>query len=148
MEVEDHPLDYAGFEGVIPEGEYGGGTVMVWDLGIYTPEIDFGRGLRKGELKFTLHGQKLKGSWALVRTDGRRWLLIKHRDKAASDEEISDKAPVSVLTKRSMKEIAEDEGGNVAKAASADPPKIPRRTGVKRRTPRARKKVWNSNRPS
>src|SRR3989441_10209747 len=75
MQVEDHPVDYAKFEGVIPEGEYGGGTVMVWDYGTYEPEntTDVSAAIRKGELKFTLHGQKLKGSWVLVRTRGRQW---------------------------------------------------------------------------
>jgi bifunctional non-homologous end joining protein LigD len=69
--VEDHPLDYADFEGVIPAGEYGGGTVMVWDTGSWTPEMpDVDAALRQGELKFTLHGKKLKGSWVLVRTRG------------------------------------------------------------------------------
>src|SRR3984957_9531135 len=68
MQVEDHPIDYASFEGVIPEGEYGGGTVMVWDTGTWTPEQpDVDAALRKGELKFTLNGAKLKGSWVLVR---------------------------------------------------------------------------------
>src|SRR5271169_3159063 len=69
MQVEDHPLEYGGFEGVIPEGEYGGGTVMVWDKGEWTPESDdVESALRKGDLKFTLHGKKLQGSWVLVRT--------------------------------------------------------------------------------
>src|SRR4029453_9490320 len=78
MQVEDHPVDYADFEGVIPEGEYGGGTVMVWDYGTYEPETDdVSAALRKGELKFTLDGQKLKGSWVLVRTRDRQGLLIK-----------------------------------------------------------------------
>src|SRR6202158_2877026 len=91
MQVEDHPVDYAGFEGVIPEGEYGGGTVMVWDKGTWTPESpDPAAALEKGDLKFTLHGKKLKGSWVLVRTRGfgsstkTSWLLIKHRDDFAS----------------------------------------------------------------
>src|SRR5215831_608483 len=73
MAVEDHPVDYAEFEGIIPEGEYGGGTVMVWDYGSYTPDEkmqDVPKAIAKGELKFTLHGTKLKGSWALVRTGG------------------------------------------------------------------------------
>jgi bifunctional non-homologous end joining protein LigD len=72
--VEDHPLDYAEFEGVIPEGEYGGGTVMVWDRGTYEPEEtdDVARALRQGRLKLTLKGRKLKGSWVLVRIGGRR----------------------------------------------------------------------------
>src|SRR5437870_8609547 len=79
MQVEDHPVDYANFEGVIPEGEYGGGTVMVWDLGTYKPEntADVPTSLRKGELKFSLNGKKLSGSWTLVRTHDRQWLLIK-----------------------------------------------------------------------
>ena len=70
MQVEDHPVDYADFEGVIPEGEYGGGTVMVWDYGTYEPEEtdDVSAALKKGELKFSLNGKKLKGSWVLVRT--------------------------------------------------------------------------------
>src|SRR5436189_5204225 len=82
MQVEDHPVDYAKFEGVIPEGEYGGGTVMVWDLGTYKPENtdEVATSLRKGELKFSLNGKKLSGSWTLVRTQDRQWLLIKHRD--------------------------------------------------------------------
>src|SRR5580693_5308712 len=91
MQVEDHPIDYANFEGVIPEGEYGGGTVMVWDKGTWEPEVeDVDAALKKGDLKFTLHGKKLKGSWVLVRTRGygrssdRSWLLIKHRDQFAS----------------------------------------------------------------
>src|SRR5580700_3167002 len=86
--VEDHPLDYAGFEGVIPEGEYGGGTVMLWDRGTWTPEVeDVDAALEKGDLKFTLSGKKLRGSWVLVRTklgyggsSKPQWLLIKHRD--------------------------------------------------------------------
>ena len=91
MEVEDHPIEYAKFEGIIPEGEYGGGTVMIWDKGTWTPESpDVDAALKKGDLKLTLHGEKLKGSWVLVRTRGRyqggrnAWLLIKHRDEHAS----------------------------------------------------------------
>jgi bifunctional non-homologous end joining protein LigD len=135
MEVEDHPVDYADFEGVIPAGEYGGGTVMVWDYGVYAPENSksVSKALAKGELKFAVLGTKLKGSFALVRTDGRRWLLIKHRDRYISSEEITEKAPVSALTKRTLAEIAEDEGGDVRKAATGDPEKIPRRRSVKRR---------------
>ena len=93
MQVEDHPVEYASFEGVIPEGEYGGGTVMVWDQGTWTPESpDVAAALEKGDLKFTLHGKKLKGSWVLVRTRGygssskTSWLLIKHRDEFASSK--------------------------------------------------------------
>jgi len=151
MQVEDHPVDYAKFEGVIPEGEYGGGTVMVWDYGTYKPEEtdDVEASLRKGDFKFTLEGEKLKGSWVLVRTRGeRQWLLIKHRDYYTTEEEVTELAPVSILTRRSLAEIAEDEGGNVAKAKTGDPKKIPRRTGVKRRKKGSKAKVWHSNRAS
>jgi len=146
MQVEDHPVDYAKFEGVIPEGEYGGGTVMVWDYGTYEPENtdDVGAALRKGELKFSLDGQKLKGSWVLVRTRDRQWLLMKHRDYYTTEEEVTEIAPASILSRRTLAEIAEDEGGDVKKAATGDPKKIPRRTGVKRRKKSARAKVWHS----
>ncbi len=148
MQVEDHPVDYARFEGVIPEGEYGGGTVMVWDYGTYEPEEtdDVSGALRKGELKFSLKGKKLQGSWTLVRTRDRQWLLIKHRDFfAAPDIDVTELAPASILTRRTLAEIAEDEGGNVKKAATGDPRKIPARTGVKRRKQGQKKKVWHSN---
>jgi bifunctional non-homologous end joining protein LigD len=150
MQVEDHPVDYAKFEGVIPEGEYGGGTVMVWDYGTYKPEntTNVSEALRKGELKFSLNGKKLKGSWVLVRTRERQWLLLKHRDYYTTEEEVTELAPVSILTRRTLAEIAEDEGGNVKKASTGDPKKIPPRTGVKRRSKRGKKKVWHSNRPS
>lgn len=146
MQVEDHPVDYAKFEGVIPEGEYGGGTVMVWDYGTYKPEnaTDVSAALSKGELKFTLDGEKLKGSWVLVRTRNRQWLLIKHRDYYTTEAEVTDLAPASILTRRTLAEIAEDEGGDIRKAATGDPKKIPRRTGVKRRKKGAKKKVWHS----
>lgn len=145
MQVEDHPVDYAKFEGVIPEGEYGGGTVMVWDYGTYDPETDdVSAAIRKGELKFSLDGQKLKGSWVLVRTRDRQWLLIKHRDYYTTEEEVADLAPASILTRRTLAEIAEDEGGDVKKAATGDPKKIPHRTGVKRRKKGAKAKVWHS----
>ena len=142
MQVEDHPVDYAKFEGVIPEGEYGGGTVMVWDYGTYQPveTTNPGEAIRKGELKFSLNGKKLQGSWVLVRTRDRQWLLIKHRDYYTTEEEVTELAPVSILTRRSLAEIAEDEGGNIKKAATGDPKKIPPRTGVKRRKKTARKR--------
>lgn len=147
MQVEDHPVDYAKFEGVIPEGEYGGGTVMVWDYGRYDPEDhqDVGEALSKGELKFSLNGEKLKGSWVLVRTRERQWLLIKHRDYYTMEEEVTEVAPVSILTRRTLAEIAEDEGGNVKKAATGDPKKIPARSGVKRRKKGQRARVWHSS---
>src|ERR1051326_6811252 len=132
MQVEDHPVDYADFEGVIPEGEYGGGTVMVWDYGVYAPENvkKVSDGLKKGDLKFVLLGKKLKGSFVLVRTGGnRQWLLIKHKDEYAEEgEEIAETQPYSALTKRTLAEIATDEGGVVEKAATGDPNKLPRRS--------------------
>ncbi len=129
MQVEDHPIDYADFEGVIPEGEYGGGTVMVWDKGTWIPDDpDVDSSLRKGELKFTLQGAKLKGSWVLVRTHGygqradRSWLLIKHRDRYAGTEDIATTQPRSATSKRLLAEIARAGGGDAEKAATGDPP--------------------------
>ena len=126
--VEDHPLAYAAFEGIIPAGEYGGGTVMVWDRGTWAPESpDVDAALDKGDLKFALQGEKLKGSWVLVRTKGwgsqkrPAWLLIKHRDDFVSDEDIAETRPRSVVSNRLLTEIAVDEGGDVEKASTGDP---------------------------
>ena len=131
MQVEDHPVEYAKFEGIIPEREYGGGTVMVWDEGTWTPESpDVDAALKKGDLKFTLRGKKLEGSWVLVRTRGRyqegkpTWLLIKHRDELASTEDIAETRPRSVVSNRLLIEIARDEGGDMEKAATGDPPAL------------------------
>jgi bifunctional non-homologous end joining protein LigD len=128
MQVEDHPLEYGSFEGVIPEGEYGAGTVMVWDTGQWSPESDdVERDLQKGELKFTLHGKKLRGSWVLVRTSGygskagKSWLLIKHRDRYASKRDIAVAQPRSTLSRRLLADIAREEGGDVEKASTGDP---------------------------
>jgi bifunctional non-homologous end joining protein LigD len=160
MPTEDHPIEYAKFEGIIPEGEYGGGTVMIWDNGTWTPEVDdVDAALKKGELKFSLNGKKLKGSWVLVRLrprgDEKRagWLLIKHRDEYASTKDIAEEEPRSVVSKRILVEIARDEGGNLEKAATGDPPALLRRLAKdpKLVTPprRTRKKaVWHSNRAS
>ncbi|MBR0963470.1 DNA ligase D [Bradyrhizobium diazoefficiens] len=116
VEVEDHPLDYGDFEGTIPEGQYGGGTVMLWDRGTWDCD-DPEAGFRKGDLKFTLHGEKLHGSWVLVRmrndrTGGKRtnWLLIKHRDEFASEDEDILTEDRSVASGRAMAEIAEGKG--------------------------------------
>jgi bifunctional non-homologous end joining protein LigD len=120
MEVEDHPIEYNKFEGIIPKGEYGGGTVMLWDRGTYTyggsddvdPVEGLRRGYAKGDFKFELRGKRLKGSWVLVRTrrgDPRRaqWLLIKHRDEAAeSESDVVEEYRTSVATGRTMDEIA------------------------------------------
>src|SRR5256885_14209397 len=117
MAVEDHPLDYARFEGVIPEGEYGGGTVMVWDIGTYElePGERFEDAMRRGRIVFTLHGKKLKGGWTLVHTDGRRWLLMKRRDRAATETlDITAAQPRSLLTPRPLPAVARDPGGDAA----------------------------------
>jgi bifunctional non-homologous end joining protein LigD len=126
MHVEDHPIEYGDFEGVIPEG-YGAGIVMLWDRGTWVPEAeDVDAALKKGDLKFTLDGYKLKGSWVLVRTkgpssaDGRSWLLIKHRDDWAGALDIAEFAPLSVKS-----------GGNFEDILAADTPAI-----------------WRSNRPA
>ena len=124
MAVEDHPLDYARFEGTIPEGEYGGGTVMVWDIGTYELEDDedFATAYKKGRLTFTLHGKKLKGTWSLIRTRGpRQWLLFKRTDRYASKAvDIIEEKPRSVLTRRLLADIARQGGGDVEKAATGD----------------------------
>jgi len=119
VEVEDHPLDYGDFEGTIPKGQYGGGTVMLWDRGYWEPEGDAQRMLAKGDLKFTLDGEKLHGGWVLVRMRGDKfggkrtnWLLIKHHDKYAKDEngEAILKKDHSVASGRAMAQIAEGKG--------------------------------------
>ena len=131
MHVEDHPIEYGTFEGVIPEG-YGAGIVMLWDVGTWKPEVpDVDAALKKGDLKLTLDGYKLKGSWVLVRTggrapggygggDGRSWLLIKHKDEWAGDVDITSFAPLSVKG-----------GGDFEDILAADNPD-----------------VWVSNRPA
>jgi bifunctional non-homologous end joining protein LigD len=117
VEVEDHPIEYGGFEGTIPKGQYGGGTVMVWDQGTWEPVTDVDEGLSNGQLKFILHGKKLKGHWALIRMKGDRfgakgknnWLLIKEHDeyeRTADDPAITEEAPNSAVTGRSLEEIA------------------------------------------
>ena len=120
MQVEDHPIEYNRFEGTIPQGEYGGGTVMIWDRGTYTyagdqdddPVESLRRGYAKGDFKFELRGERLTGSWVLVRTrrgDARKpqWLLIKHRDEAAEPgSEVVEEYQSSVATGRTMDEIS------------------------------------------
>lgn len=110
MRVEDHPLDYINFEGVIPKGEYGGGTVMLWDEGSWQPRTPPDEGLKEGSLKFTLHGKRLKGDWALVRIKGKEgeepWLLIKEKDSAAKKTAGISRFTRSIRSGRSMEEIA------------------------------------------
>jgi bifunctional non-homologous end joining protein LigD len=118
VEVEDHPLDYGDFEGTIPKGEYGGGTVQLWDRG-YWESDDPEKGYKKGDLKFTLHGEKLHGSWVLVRMrhdrdGGKRtnWLLIKHRDEYAKEGKANNVLDndTSVASGRTMAQIAAGKG--------------------------------------
>ena len=119
MQVEDHPIEYNAFEGTIPQGEYGGGTVMLWDRGTYTyggsnpdPEEGLRAGLKKGDFKFILNGKRLTGSWALVRMRNEgsgkpQWLLIKHNDEyAAPDSDVAAEYETSVATGHTMDEIA------------------------------------------
>ena len=122
MHVEDHPLEYGDFEGVIPSG-YGAGIMMLWDRGTWTPEADdVDAALKKGDLKLTLDGHKLKGSWALVRTKGaqwspggadRSWLLIKHRDDWASDVDIATFAPLSVKSEGDFADILSQDDPDI-----------------------------------
>ncbi|MGC2034977.1 MAG: DNA polymerase ligase N-terminal domain-containing protein [Thermoplasmata archaeon] len=129
MRTEDHPIEYSSFEGVIPAGQYGAGTVMLWDRGRWDPEsVDVTESLERGDLKLTLHGEKLRGSWALVRTRGfgktparNAWLLIKHRDQYASTKDVSRDGPRSVVSQRLLGEIAGEEGGDVERASKGDP---------------------------
>jgi bifunctional non-homologous end joining protein LigD len=122
VQVEDHPIDYGGFEGIIPKGQYGGGTVMVWDQGTWEPQAghtDVDEGLRTGSLKFILHGTKMKGKWALIRMGGKaaneskpNWLLIKEHDDFERTKDaaaVTDEEPDSVVTGRSLEEIARNE---------------------------------------
>lgn len=123
MQVEDHPIDYGDFEGIIPDG-YGAGVVMLWDRGTWEPETeDIDAGLQKGDLKLRLDGYKLKGSWVLVRTrgyggrdrsagagsDGRAWLLIKHRDEWSGALDITEFAPLSVKSGGDFSDILTEE---------------------------------------
>ena len=114
VEVEDHPLGYGGFEGIIPQGEYGGGTVMLWDRGTWEPMEEPHAALAKGAIKFVLHGEKLTGHWTLIRMPPRpkdrhpNWLLIKEKDEVARPDgpSLPDNDDESVLSHRTMAEIA------------------------------------------
>lgn len=132
VHVEDHPLDYAAFEGVIPQGQYGGGTVMLWDRGTWTcDEGDAKTGISRGKLSFTLHGERVKGSWALVRMHARHggaddgdskdnWLLLKHDDPHASaTRDLTGEFTTSIKTGRTMDEIAAADGAQTPTARRA-----------------------------
>jgi bifunctional non-homologous end joining protein LigD len=159
METEPHPMDYNQFEGVIPEGAYGGGTVMIWDKGVWAPiaqnrlgdEADTDRQLAKGDLKLLLLGEKLQGSWVLVRTRGtRQWLLIKHRDEYASGEDLTVSKPRSVVSDRTMAEIGRAAGASprqLEQAVGADPPAAPPATRARRTAASARRASPSRTRP-
>jgi bifunctional non-homologous end joining protein LigD len=130
MEVEDHPYDYKDFEGTIPEGNYGAGTVIVWDNGTYEPIEEFGtkkeqekhllKQWKEGSLKIKLHGKKLKGEWALVRTkqSDNSWLLIKHKDKYASESDITSKSK-SVVSGKTIEQLEKATKRTQEKTASS-----------------------------
>lgn len=122
VQVEDHPMEYGGFEGIIPAGQYGGGTVMLWDQGTWEPQAgheDVDAGFRDGSLKFLMHGEKIKGKWTLIRMGGKaaterkpNWLLIKEHDEMERSQEaacVTEAEPTSVVTGRTMEEIARNE---------------------------------------
>lgn len=119
VHVEDHPVEYGAFEGTIPKGQYGGGTVMLWDRGTWQPHGDPDEGMESGKLSFELHGKRLKGNWALVRMRGRskkekgdNWLLIKEKDGLTrKDKPAVERETTSAKTGRSMEAIA--RGKNV-----------------------------------
>jgi len=158
VHVEDHPLEYGGFEGAIPKGEYGGGTVLVWDAGTWRPWEDAAEGLRIGKLKFDLHGEKLRGGWMLVRRGGakapadeRNWFLIKERDaeaRPAAEYDVLAELPLSVVSGRELDAITRDPGrlwssrggGELQQPASAKPSSAPRlqqksATGLRKKMP-------------
>ena len=122
VQVEDHPMEYGGFEGIIPSGQYGGGTVMLWDQGTWEPQPgheDLDAGFRSGSLKFLMHGEKIMGKWTLIRMGGKaaqerkpNWLLIKEHDEfegAVGALEVTEAEPNSVVTGRTMEQIARSE---------------------------------------
>lgn len=159
VQVEDHPMEYGGFEGIIPKGQYGGGTVMLWDRGTWEPHGDVDEGLQKGSLKFALHGEKMKGNWALIRMGGRaaneskpNWLLIKEHDeeeRGPGDVPITEEAPDSVLSGRTMDAIgrAEDRVWQSNRAEKGAPAPVNGKSGeIAKTKPTARKQKRNVSR--
>jgi bifunctional non-homologous end joining protein LigD len=134
VRTEDHPIEYADFEGIIPKGEYGGGTVLVWDRGTWEPEGDPRRGLREGKLTFRLRGEKLRGRWHLVRTggDGKKqsWLLIKSRDDEADESrDIVAERPESVISGRTIEQVAAEPAAVWRSNRASAPRAAARRSG-------------------
>lgn len=162
MHVEDHPVEYGSFEGVIPAGEYGGGAVLLWDRGTWEPDGDAKKGLREGSLKFTLHGDKLHGRWMLVRRGGKRsepgerhWFLFKERDKYADPAvDVTAAMPLSVASGRDLDEIAksadrvwgadgEESTARTNKAKSVNSKPVKPKTVRKKKTGESRATVVN-----
>ena len=145
VRTEDHPLSYGTFEGTIPQGEYGGGTVMMWDEGTWEPKGDPRAGLEKGHLSFVLHGERLKGGWGLIRMrgDGKRenWLLVKENDtearKNGANEKFLNDLASSVKTGRSMDEIA----GGEAPASKAAVKTKPVKASKTKKAPQSRQRA-------
>jgi bifunctional non-homologous end joining protein LigD len=144
VHVEDHPLEYGGFEGIIPEGQYGAGAVVVWDRGQWIPEGDPEQSLAKGHLSFTLDGEKLKGGWHLVRMKARggqrgdNWLLIKAEDSYARSADAPDilaEAPLSVLSSKPIEAIAKDQSSRKWTSGKPAAPAVAPAAGL---TPRQR----------
>jgi bifunctional non-homologous end joining protein LigD len=163
MQVEDHPIDYNTFEGTIPQGEYGGGTVMLWDRGTYTsavneddPVPELRRGYAKGDLKILLEGERMHGSWVLVRTrrgseEKPQWLLIKHRDEfARPGTDIVTREMTSVTTGRTMEEIAENKRKRVwhSNRTPKSPPPEAKQKAVKQKPSRVATSRGKSPKPS
>jgi bifunctional non-homologous end joining protein LigD len=152
VQVEDHPIEYNKFEGTIPKGQYGGGTVMIWDQGTWEPEGDPRKGLQKGHLDFRLHGKKLNGSWHLVRMHKRpgdkheNWLLIKAKDEAARgprEADILEEKALSAATGRSMEKIAAADGAvwHSTKSVKENTKQLAKRGAVKSSEKTAKKKT-------
>ena len=148
MQVEDHPIEYNRFEGIIPKGEYGGGTVMLWDRGTYEPNYDEGRndiqalrdGLRRGRLKVRFDGRRMQGGWTLVRMHGRdedagkpAWLFIKERDEHADPSlELVAASMTSVATHRTMEQIATGRSRRWTRASGPEPAPSRKSSGSKK----------------
>jgi bifunctional non-homologous end joining protein LigD len=150
VHVEDHPLDYANFEGTIPKGEYGGGSVLLWDRGEWFPKMDPREGIRKGHLVFDLAGEKLRGGWALLRMggskepEGKNWLLVKEKDDEARTgrgADITERAPESVASGKRIEEIGSKSGkvwhSNRTTGTKASSRTTTSRSGTKRTAPKS-----------
>jgi bifunctional non-homologous end joining protein LigD len=158
MMTEDHPYDYASFEGVIPEGNYGAGNVIIWDQGTWEflgPGDDPVKALKQGDLKFRLNGKKMFGEWALFSIKGRspkgnEWLLVKHRDKFANDKiDVTEVAPQSVVSGRTLDDVdASRTWQSNRPAASRRAPTVASRLAAESRAPAKKKPATSKRRPA